>query len=149
MMIVTIQPINFIYFVAEPICDDSSAILRMADQLYREAYDWRMPACGAIQCHYQKDPLNVHSPRFNIALPVQSFAGNYDGVCHFKRTDLYRCVLTVHHGPLTLLAEARRKLTESALCDGLCLSHNDRDVQVVFDVQDPSANITMVQVGVA
>ena len=150
MKIVTIPPIIFLYFTPEPINHDRCSSLALAGQLYEEAVNWKMPITGAFQFHYrhfagQTDP----GPLIEVALPVQSFPDEYDGLFQLKRTEQYKCAMSIHLGSHADIEQTYERLRYHINANGLVLTDYNREVYVAFDAFDSSVSMTIVQIGIA
>lgn len=149
MQIRIIQPTSFLYFTAETNLRQLSSFLPVGEQLYREAVECKMRVCGAIQWHYYDFRGSDKPFRLDIALPVQSFPDGYDGIFHLKRSEPFRCVVEVHPGAWADLPDTYQRVMEYAENNALTPNHINREIYVAYDVFNPVANITWVQVGVS
>ncbi len=114
MEIVRIAAGNFLYHVVGVMPFDESGLLDFGDALLREAYISGMPVSGALQLHYRFNQPVGKPDELHIALPVRSFAHDYDGLFHLKRTDAFCCITDVVHGNASGFDERWQKLERCA-----------------------------------
>ncbi len=149
MEVLIIQPASFLYFDAESTLRDLSTFHSVGEQLSKEAVACKMRVCGALQWHYHSSKKATDPFRVDVALPVQSFPDGYDGIFHLKRTEAFKCVAGIHSGPWTALADTYRRVMDYVSAGQLEMSHYNREVYVAYDANNPSANLTWVQVGIS
>ena len=80
--------------------------------------------------------------------PVGIFPGDYDGEFHLKRTQAFRCVSEIHEGDWLFIGKTYGLIAKYAGTNGLKLNANSREVYTHVDLDDPSANVTEIQVGI-
>ncbi len=144
-----VKPINFLYFRTEALLQDLHKFLPVAKDLHREAAAYQLHVTGPIQWHYfgfKGDPTQPFV--LEVALPVADIVQGYDGSFHFKRTEPFRCVTMIHEGPWELLGDTYQKVMSFLAARNIEPIAMNREVYIHTDFQDPSANVTQVQVGI-
>src|SRR5687768_1681205 len=99
MQIKEVKPINFFYYSTETTVKDLEKYIPIGQELFAEAVRNKLAITGPIHWHYYGFDGDENK-RFTleVALPVGAVLQAYDGKFHFKRTDMFKCVTTVHEG---------------------------------------------------
>lgn len=145
-----VKPINFLYFRSRATLDELEKFIPVGQQLYKEAVINALPVTGPLQWHYFNFYGNPAEPfELEVALPVSTFPGEYDGEFHIKRTQAFRCISKIHYGDWNSISRTYGELVKYAGSNGLKLTSHSREIYNHVDFDDPSANVTEVQLGIA
>jgi effector-binding domain-containing protein len=149
MKIKEVRPINFLFFRTRTTVDQLEKFIPVGQQLFREAVDNSLPITGALQWHYHNFNIDPGIPfDFEIALPVGAIPEEYDGEFHVKRTEAFKCICTEHEGDWLAIPQTYCEILKFASEHNLSLNSSSREIYTNVDLQDPSANITEIQLGI-
>lgn len=144
-----VKPINFLYFRAQTTLDQLQEFIPVGQRLYKEAALHDLPVTGSLQWHYFNFHGNPAEPfDLEVALPVGTIPGEYDGEFHIKRTQPFRCISKVHVGDWNSIARTYGEMLKYAGSNGVKLTAHSREIYNHVDFDDPSANVTEVQLGI-
>lgn len=145
----TIPPFHFFYRSYQTnIAGLNSLVRTVAKELVREAVANELELAGPVHWHYHGftgDPESLFT--LEIGLPVTStkaVPAPYD--C--KTVPAFQCVSARHQGDWQLLSGIYEKLINGILMAGIPMSGVNREIYVHCDFDNPSANITQVQIGI-
>jgi effector-binding domain-containing protein len=149
MKIKEVKPINFLFFRTETKINELEQFFPVGQQLFNEAIKNKLFITGPVHWHYYGfygDP--AQSFTLEISVPVSDVIEEYDGPFHFKRTEPFKCVTTVHEGSWLDCPASYGKLMEFIAQQNLQPIAANREIYVNVDFKDPSANTTEIQIGV-
>jgi len=148
MQIKEVQPINFLFFRKQTTVQELVQFLPVAQELYREAVDQNLRIAGPIHWHYHEF-MDLAKPfTLEISLPVSEFPEGYDGRFHVKRTDIFRCISTMHEGGWNEIPLSYARIMEYAGANQLTPKGTNREIYINVDFTSPEANVTEVQLGI-
>jgi effector-binding domain-containing protein len=149
MQVKAVKPINFLFFRTETTVAQLEKFIPVAQELFKEAVKYNLTITGPIHWHYFgfEGDLNK-SFTLEVALPIGEIAREYDGVFHFKRSELFRCVTSVHEGNWLEIPQSYGKMMKFIQENQLKPIALNREVYVNTDFKNPEANITEIQVGI-
>jgi effector-binding domain-containing protein len=149
MKIKEVKPINFIFYRTETTVSNLINLIPVAMDLFSEAVALKLHVTGPIHWHYFGFTGDIDKPfTLEIALPVATVVANYDGKLHFKRTEPFKCVSTIHEGGWLEIPSSYDKLLKFATENHLQLNLINRELYINADFQNPEANVTEIQMGV-
>lgn len=149
MQIKTIRPINFLFFRTLATIPELAKHLSVAPELFKEAAACNLWVTGPVHWHYLGFTGDPDAPfTLEISLPVAAIPSDYDGRFHFKRTQPFNCVSSVHEGPWLQMGETYARVMSYMSENGLIPSGVNRELYVNVDFEDSDANTTEVQVGI-
>ncbi|HTE32577.1 MAG TPA: GyrI-like domain-containing protein [Chryseolinea sp.] len=149
MHIKTVKPINFLFFRTITKLSELNKFFHVASELFKEASVRNLTITGPIHWHYQGFEGGDDKPfALEIALPISETPQDYDGQFHFKRTEPFKCVSAVHEGNWMDMTGTYNEIMVFLASQRLKPSGLNRELYINVDFQDPSANVTAVQVGI-
>lgn len=149
MKVKAVKPINFIFYRTETTVANLINLLPIAMELFREAIALNLHVTGPVHWHYFGFTGEIEKPfTLEIALPVSAIVSHYDGKLHFKRTELFKCISTIHEGGWLELPAAYDKLLKFANENKLELTAANRELYINVDFENPDANVTEIQIGI-
>jgi len=148
MLVKEIKPINFLYYSTETRVENLVHMIPIAQELYREAVEANVQITGPIHWHYNGFSGDVTKPfQLEIALPVSEILPEYDGKFHFKRTQPFKCVSTIHEGSWSDIPNTYAKLIQFINKHKMEPSLLNREIYINSDFQQNDANVTEIQMG--
>lgn len=143
-----IRPVNFLYFRVETKVDELYKYIPVAKDLFREAVANDLHVSGPVHWHYfgLNDPTQPFT--LEISLPVDRVVADYDGMFHFKRTELFKCVSLIHEGGWLEIPNSYQKAFQFMGEHGLVPVGANRELYINADFTDPKANTTEIQIGI-
>lgn len=152
MTIRTIQPMQALSFHTETSFNEIGQYVRVvAKDLYQEAIKNGLEIAGPIYWIY-KGADGQPNTKFSltIALPV-IFSDLNVNTSRFeiKEIPAFRCVSRTHNGSWEKLGETYGNLISEILVKEPSMSGENREVYINMDFDNPTANITEVQIGLA
>lgn len=149
MNIKEIKPISFLVFRTETTLHELANFLTVGQDLFKEAVSNQLVITGPIHWHYIGFEGDATKPFIlEIALPVADVPQEYDGRFHFKRTETFKCVTSIHDGDWLNMGSCYGKMMEFITSRNLTPIGLNREIYVNADFKNPEANITEVQIGV-
>lgn len=149
MKIKEVQPITFLFYRTETSISDLINFIPVGQQLLKEAVANNLFITGPVHWHYVGFTGDDSKPfTLEISLPVSEVPKDYDGVFHFKRTELFKCVSLVHEGGWTTIPESYSKLMMFLTTHQLKALALNREIYINVDFNYPQANTTEIQIGV-
>lgn len=149
MNVKEIKPISFLVFRTETTLHDLANFLAVGQDLLKEAVANQLVITGPIHWHYIGFEGDATKPfTLEIALPVADVPQEYDGRFHFKRTETFKCVTSIHDGDWLNMGSCYGKMMEFISSQKLIPLGLNREIYVNADFKNPEANITEVQIGV-
>ena len=149
MKIKEIKPISFLFFRTETRVSELQNFFMVGQNLIKEAVANRLMITGPIHWHYFGFEGDLQKTfTLEISLPVSEVPQDYDGAFHFKRTEPFKCVTTVHDGDWTKMGLSYGKLMEFIASQKLEPVAMNREIYVNADFHHPEANVTEIQMGV-
>ena len=150
MQIKEVKPVNFLFFRTETKVTELGNFLPVAKELFKEAVKLDLWVTGPVHWHYYGFAGDETKPfTLEIALPVATLPGQYDGKFHLKRTEPFRCVSAVHEGSWYEIPNTYGKIIEFVSSNGLMPIGVTRELYINADFTHPEANVTEIQLGVA
>ena len=148
MDIKEVKPINVLYLRSRATLDQLDKFIPAGQRIYKEAVMNNLPITGPLQWHYFNFYGNPAEPfDLEVALPVAVLPAEYDGEFHVKRTQLFKCLSTMHYGDWNSITSTYGAMMKYAGSNGLKLSSHSREIYNHVDFEDPSANVTEIQLG--
>jgi effector-binding domain-containing protein len=149
MKVKEVKPANFLYFRTRTTLDQLAGLVPKGQEIYKEAVINNLPVTGPLHWHYYNFHGNpAEAFDLEIALPVGVFPGDYDGKFHIKRTQPFRCVTEVHEGDWLSIGTTYGLIMKYAGSNGLKLNGNSREIYTHVDLEEPSANVTEIQLAI-
>lgn len=149
MQIKNVKPINFMFYRTETRIAELAELIGIAKDLFKEAVAQDLTVTGPVHWHYFGfDGDETKSFTLEIALPISEFPQEYDGRFHFKRTEPFRCVTSIHEGSWLEIPKTYGKLMDFVNEKHLMPNTINREVYINSDFKDPRANVTEVQMGI-
>jgi effector-binding domain-containing protein len=149
MRIKEIKPINFLFYRAETKLNELAILVPQAKELFKEAVRLDLHVTGPVHWHYFGFTGEESTPfTLEISLPVSNIPPDYDGPFHFKRTQPFKSVVTVHEGSWMSMLDSYAKLMEFIQGNNLQMSGVNRELYINVDFAEDTANVTEIQVGV-
>lgn len=150
MQIKVIKPISFLFFRTETKVQELAKFLTVGQDLFKEAVKYNLTITGPVHWHYFGFEGD-HEKKFTleVALPIGEVLEEYDGDFHFKRTEAFKCVTTVHEGSWFDIPQRYGQLMEFVNQNNLQPAALNREVYVNVDFKHPEANITEIQMGIS
>lgn len=150
MQIKSVKPINFLFFRTETRVGELANLTWVARDLFKEAVAQDLTVTGPVHWHYFGfDGDESKNFTLEIALPIAEFPQEYDGRFHFKRTEPFRCVTSMHEGSWYEIPKTYSKLMEFVAKKKLMPIAINREVYINADFRDPDANVTEIQLGIS
>lgn len=149
MQIKLIKPINFLFFRTDTTLSELASFLPVGQQLFTEAVNQGLAITGPIHWHYLGF-LGDATKQFTleIALPVSALPQDYDGKFHVKRTEPFKCVSLIHDGGWNEIPSAYETMFGFIKAQKLTPASLNREIYINVDFNDPSANVTEIQLGI-
>lgn len=149
MQIKEARPVNFLFYRTETTIAQLFTLLPIGQKLYKEAVEQGLSITGPVHWHYFNFTGDVNQ-RFilEICLPVAEVVKEYDGLFHFKRTDLYKCVSIVHEGDWQDIPKSYEKLMQFMDENKLTPVAINRELYINVDFNHPENNVTEIQMGI-
>ena len=149
MLIKSVKPINFLFYRTETRIAELAELTWVARDLFKEAVAQDLTVTGPVHWHYFGFSGDERQPfTLEIALPIADFPQEYDGRFHFKRTEPFRCVTSMHEGSWYEIPRTYDKLMEFVSKRKLTPNSVNRELYINADFKDPEANVTEVQIGI-
>lgn len=149
MHIKEIKPANFLFHRVETTVAALANHLPTGQKLFAEAVQKKLTITGPIHWHYVGFEGDEQKPfTLEIALPVAEVLSDYDGAFHFKRTESFRCVETIHEGGWQEIPHSYGKLMDFMKTNQLVPVALNREIYAHVDFQQPEANVTIIQMGI-
>lgn len=150
MQIKEIKPINFLFFrTRAKVSELGRYVGIVARELYRDAFLNDLEITGPVYWNYigfegdeSKDFI------LEIALPIAEIPGHYEGKFRVKREETFYCVSLLHEGSWFDIPYGYTKLMEFIRSQQLKALALNREVYINMDFNNPSANITEIQIGI-
>lgn len=149
MQVKEIMPINFMFYRVETTIAQLVNYLMVGQDLIVEAVRHKLAITGPVHWHYFGFEGDESKPfMLEISLPVAEVVDSYDGKFHFKRTDFFKSVSTVHDGPWQNIPTGYEKLMQYISENKLQPIGVNREIYINVDFRFPEANSTEIQVGI-
>jgi effector-binding domain-containing protein len=149
MRIKEVKPINFLFFRTETKVNELAQYAMIGQDLFREAVAHKLNITGPVHWHYFGfDGDESKSFTLEISLPVSDVLEEYDGKFHFKRTEPFKCVTTIHEGGWLDIPASYGRLMQFIAENKLNPVSANREIYVNVDFKNPEANTTEIQIGV-
>lgn len=149
MQIKEVKPITFLFFRTVTQLKDLIDYLPVGQELFREAVQNKLDITGPIHWHYFGFTGDETKPfTLEVALPVATAPQEYDGTFHFKRTEPFKCVSTVHEGSWTSMPLAYEKMVAFIFANKLEPLAMNREIYTNVDFTDQASNVTEIQMGI-
>lgn len=149
MQIKSIKPINFLFYRTETHLSELGSLTWVARDLFKEAVAQDLTVTGPVHWHYFGfSGEDSKSFTLEIALPIAEFPQEYDGRFHFKRTELFKCAVSMHEGSWYDMPRTYDRLMEFVAQQKLTPNTVNRELYINADFQDPGANVTEIQLGI-
>jgi effector-binding domain-containing protein len=149
MLVREIKPVNFLFYRVETHVGELKNFVSVGQKIFAEALKNNLFITGPIQWHYFGFMGDVQrSFTLEIALPVGNVIREYDGIFHFKRTDLFRAVTSMHDGSWESIPASYEKLMHLIAGERLKATAVNREIYINIDFENPDANRTEIQVGI-
>jgi effector-binding domain-containing protein len=149
MRIKEVKPINFLFFRTETKVNELAQYALIGQDLFREAVANKLNITGPVHWHYFGfDGDESKSFTLEISLPVSDVLEEYDGKFHFKRTEPFKCVTTIHEGGWLDIPASYGRLMRFIAENKLNPVSANREIYVNVDFKNPEANTTEIQIGV-
>lgn len=148
MQVKEVKPGNFLLYRAVTTVDQLGELIPMAKEIYREAVDRDLHITGPMHWHYHEFVGHEKPFTLEIALPVGTVIPDYDGRFHFKRTQPFKCISSVHEGNWLELPRTYNQMMQFMAKNKMEPSFANRELYINSDFQYPDANITEVQIGI-
>ncbi|WP_276374468.1 GyrI-like domain-containing protein [Chryseolinea sp. H1M3-3] len=148
MLVKEVKPINFIFYRTETTVDNLINLVPIAKELFKEAVQLQLHITGPIHWHYFGFTDNQKPFTLEIALPVSAIVPDYDGKLHFKRSEPFKCVTTIHEGGWNEIPSSYNKMMQFITKHKMEPSMMNREIYINSDFQNPDANVTEIQIGI-
>jgi len=150
MQIKEVKPITFLFYRSEALVKELVNFLPVGQELFREAVRHRLDITGPIHWHYFGFVGDESKPfTLEIALPVATAPQEYDGPFHFKRTEPFKCVSSIHEGSWQTLPGEYEKMVAYITSHRLEPLAMNREIYTNVDFNDQASNVTEIQMGIA
>jgi effector-binding domain-containing protein len=147
--LISIKPINFIYYRTVTTVNDLVNQIPVAKDIYREAVNHDLHITGPIHWHYIGFTGDDRkSFTLEVALPVAQILPGYDGKFHFKRTQPFKCVSLIHEGAWNEIPSTYNKMMQFIRKHKMEPAAINREIYVNADFDSPEANVTEIQIGI-
>lgn len=144
-----VPPISFLFFRTETTVAQLANYLPIGQQLFAEAVKNKLFITGPIHWHYIGFTGDESKPfTLEICLPVSEALSEYDGPFHFKRTEPFACITTVHEGAWNDIPMTYGKLMNYMKEHNIQPGSMNREVYTNVDFTNPTANVTVIQMGI-
>ncbi len=144
-----IRPINFLFQRAEVKVSDLIDQIPIAKELFKEAVKLDLHPTGPIHWHYIGFTGVASKPfLLEVCLPVANVPNDYEGACHFKRTENCKSISIVHEGSWTEIPKSYELLMKCVEQHDYQLIGITREVYINADFADPLDNVTEIQMGI-
>jgi effector-binding domain-containing protein len=148
MQVKTVKPINFLFFRVETTVNALASYAMVGQELIKEAVQYGLAITGPVHWHYAGFEGDEQKPFvLEISLPVAEVLDNYDGKFHFKRTNDFKCVSSVHEGAWHEIPASYGKLMQFIADEKLIPTGINREIYVNVDFKDHEANTSEIQIG--
>lgn len=149
MQIKEIKAINFLFYRVETKVSELSQYAMVGQELFAEAVQNKLFITGPVHWHYLGFEGDVNKNFIlEISLPVSDVLENYDGRFHFKRTNSFKCLSTIHEGAWHEIPNTYGKLMQFIAENNLIPIASNREVYINVDLKNPDANTTEIQMGI-
>lgn len=150
MQIKEIKPINFLFFRTKTKVSELGRYVGIvARELYRDATLNDLEISGPVYWNYIGFSGDITKEfTLEIALPVAEIPSHYEGKFRVKREETFYCVSIIHEGSWFDLPASYEKLMNFIGEHDLKIASLNREVYINMDFNNPSANITEIQVGI-
>ncbi len=151
MQIKEIKPINFLFFRTKTKVSELGRYIGIvARELYRDAAVNNLEVSGPVYWNYIGFTGDVSNEfTLEIGLPVAEIPTQYEGKFRVKREDTFYCVSLLHEGSWFDLPASYEKLMSFIGDHQLNPVALNREIYINMDFNNPSANITEVQIGIS
>lgn len=150
MQIKAVKPINFLFFRTETNILELGNFVLVGQDLFKEAVRYNLTITGPVHWHYIGFDGDVTKTfLLEISLPVGEILEEYDGSFHFKRTEPFKCVSTLHEGNWLNIPDSYNKMFEFINANKLQPLLSNREIYVNADFKYPEANVTEIQIGIS
>jgi effector-binding domain-containing protein len=151
MQIKEIKPINFLFFrTRTKVSELGRYVGIVARELYRDASLNDLEVTGPVYWNYigfEGDESREFT--LEIALPVAEIPSHYEGKFRVKREETFYCVSFTHDGSWFDIPSSYEKLMEFIGEHKLHPVALNRELYINMDFNNPSANITEIQIGIS
>ncbi|HYG17426.1 MAG TPA: GyrI-like domain-containing protein [Ohtaekwangia sp.] len=148
MEIKEVKPINFLFFRTAAKVSELVNFLDVARDHFREAVQYDLRVTGPVHWHYIGFTDLQQLFTLEIALPVADILQEYDGAFHFKRTEPFRCVSTLHEGDWLTIPKSYNELAKFMQDNNVTPTAVNRELYINADFRFPEANVTEIQMGI-
>ncbi|PSL49739.1 putative intracellular protease/amidase [Chitinophaga niastensis] len=146
----TVLPLHFFYRRYQTNFAGMLPLVRTAiKEIYQQAIGLDLEICGGAQWHYinfDGNPETVFT--LDIGLPVTAVKA-VPAPYHCETLPGFKCVSMQHNGSWDQLADTYTKLITGIQMLGIQMNGHTREQYLRYDFEQPSQNITNVQIGVA
>lgn len=145
-----VRPINFLYFHTRTSMQEIPGLVgHIQEKLYREAADKQLFVSGPAYWNY----FNVQDVSLpfdlEISLPIGRRPNHYAGEYRFKTSAPFRCLSRTVEGDWSRLAGEYGLMMAYAREHRFKLTGETREVYINIDFEDPEAQSTEIQIGIA
>ena len=149
MKIIDALPINFLFHRVTTTLPELPSFASVTQEIIAEAVKLKLPVTGAAHWHYfgltdMSKPFTLE-----ISIPVGGVLDGYDGRFHFKRSDVFTALSSIHYGAWEKLPESYNAMFEHINRQGLKTSAVVREIYINVDFENPEANVTELQLGIS
>lgn len=151
MNIQKIHPIHFLYYREETTVQQLAEILNkgIVLQLQQEAARLNIQITGPVHWHYFGFMGDESKPfTLEVALPVLSIPGNYNGPFAWRTADTFSCVQALHYGAWQNIPNTYGQLFQFISQHQLTPTGENRELYIQADFVNHDANITLIQIGI-
>ena len=151
MQIKEIKPINFLFFRTKTRLSELGRYIGIvARELYRDATLNDLEISGPVYWNYIGFTGDVSKEfTLEIGLPIAEIPSQYEGKFRVKREDTFYCVSLFHEGSWFDLPASYENLMNFIEDRQLKSIGLNREIYINMDFNNPSANITEVQIGIS
>jgi effector-binding domain-containing protein len=151
MQIKEVKPMTFFYYSVQTTLRELLSYVRVvAKDLHKEAALHDIKVTGPVYWQYigfNGNPVKEFT--LEIALPVADIRPTYTGKFQFRKTESFKCLSTWHEGSWAELSQTYGALFDYISQHGLTSIGVNREIYFNMDFNQPEANLTEVQIGIA
>ena len=149
MQIKTIHPMQVFCFETKTTLQDLLQYVRVvAQRLYKDAIKHDLEVTGPVYWIYEGADGQLDTIfTLTIALPVSKTEKITEGDFKLKTLDSFRCLSHTHEGAWENLGQTYGQLFSEIQVKELAISGQNREIYLNMDFDNPTGNITEVQIG--
>lgn len=148
MQIKELNPIRVLQFSTETSLQELEKYVRIkAHELYKEAAKCDLEVTGPVYWIYSGMNGNP-TAKFHLDIAIPVHGNTYTGKFNLAQHDAFKCISAIHKGGWEKLAETYGLIFREIREKGIVPTSVCRELYIHMDFEDPSNNITEIQVGI-